>query len=78
MDASPWQELTSSHARPADPGATPRWTAARCAIALQKDGGGDGRWRARVGGELEERARPTRIRTTRAQDVKTKGLVWID
>jgi hypothetical protein len=27
---------------------------------------------------FEERARPTRIRTTRAQDVKTKGLVWID
>jgi hypothetical protein len=27
---------------------------------------------------FEERARPTRIRTTRAQDVKTKGLAWID
>ena len=27
---------------------------------------------------FEERARPTRIRTTRAQDVKTKGRVWID
>ena len=27
---------------------------------------------------FEERARPTRIRTTRAQDVKTRGLVWID
>ena len=27
---------------------------------------------------FEERARPTRIRTTRAQDVRTKGLVWID
>jgi hypothetical protein len=27
---------------------------------------------------FEERARPTRIRTTQAQDVRTKGLVWID
>jgi hypothetical protein len=27
---------------------------------------------------FEERAKPTRIRTTTAQDVKTKGLVWID
>jgi hypothetical protein len=37
-----------------------------------------------VGGTLawvvsfEERARPTRIRTPRGQDVKTKGRVWID
>jgi hypothetical protein len=27
---------------------------------------------------FEERARPTRIRTTRGQDVKTRGLAWID
>ena len=27
---------------------------------------------------FEERARPTRIRTIGAQDVKTKGLAWID